>query len=123
VWLIESREALKWWHNQVLDWIKANDEYLWEKKCDQEGRRWFAHKGARKAARILKKLPETSFTFLHGHPLMPKTTNELEAQFGHLGKRWLAHRGLRKDRWEKFLRWFVYLYNEEKLSSKKRKSD
>lgn len=28
---------------------------------------------------------------------MPKTTNELEAQFGHLGKRWLAHRGLKRE--------------------------
>ena len=52
---------------------------------------------------------------------MPKTTNELEAQFGHLGKRWLSHRGLKRERWKDFLKWFVYFYNQEKLSQKKTK--
>ena len=123
VWLIESREALNWWHQQLTSWIKDNYEYLWERRYDSEGGWWFIHKGARKAVRILDQLPQISFTFLKGHPLMPKTTNEIEAQFGHLGKRWLAHRGLKKQRWQKFLAWFVYLYNQDKISSRKRKSD
>lgn len=123
VWLIESREALEWWHKQVRKWIFDNHGFLVEKKYNIDGSYWFVHKGVRKAARILDILPQTSFTFLRGHPLMPKTTNEVEAQFGHLGKRWLAHRGLKKERWQKFLNWFVYLYNQDKLSPKKRKSD
>lgn len=49
---------------------------------------------------------------------MPKTTNELEAQFGHLSIRWLAHRGLKTEKWEQFMKWFVYFYNKNKLSSK-----
>lgn len=78
------------------------------------------HKGVRKAARILSKAPKTSFVFLN-HPLMPKTTNEIEAQFGHLEKRWLAHRGMKRERWNNFLSWFVYFYNQEKLASSKSK--
>ena len=72
----------------------------------------------RRAVNILKHLPDTSFKFLD-HPLMPKTTNEIEASFGYLGKRWLAHRGLKTETWEQFMRWFVYFYNEDKLSSNK----
>lgn len=122
VWLIESKEALAWWRQQVTTWIQENRNYLKERRYDQEWNYWYVHKGARKAVAILQSLPSTSFKFLD-HPLMPKTTNELEAQFGHLGKRWLAHRGLKRERWNDFLKWFVYFYNQEKLSQKKSKKD
>lgn len=115
VWLIESKEALSWWKAQVQTWVKANNSFLKEKKYDVEYHWWYIHKGVRRAVSILQTLPETSFTFLE-HPLMPKTTNELEAQFGHLGKRWLTHRGLKTEKWESFMQWFVYFYNQDKLS-------
>lgn len=122
VWRIESQEALRWWQKMLSVWIQDNDKFLWEYREDTEGHRWYIHKGVRKAVRMLVVLPRISFTFLT-HPTMPKTTNELEAQFGHLGKRWLAHRGLKKSRWANFLNRFVYFYNEEKLSSRKKKRD
>lgn len=122
VWLIESKEALRYWHKQVKDWSHKNFNFLQETRKDADtGKRWYIHKGARKALRILLKLPKTSFTFLD-HPLMPKTTNELEASFGHLGKRWLSHRGLKRERWENFMNWFVYFYNQEKLAQSNRKN-
>jgi hypothetical protein len=112
VWLIESKDALEWWKTEVAMWIKNNTDYLKEKKYDLEYNSWYVHTGARRAVSILLELPYTSFHFLD-HPHMPKTTNELEAQFGHLGKRWLAHRGLKTEKWEYFMRWFVYFYNED----------
>lgn len=115
VWLIESQEALRWWKKEVIAFQHKYFKFLMEYRVDQDGHWWYIHKGARKALNTLLETGEVSFTFL-SHPGMPKTTNELEAQFGHLGKRWLAHRGLKKERWENFLRWFVYLYNQEKLS-------
>ena len=54
---------------------------------------------------------------------MPKTTNEIEATFGHLGQRWLAHRGLKTERWESFMKWFVYFYNLQKMTQSKSKKD
>lgn len=120
VWKIESQEALRWWKGNVREWVNTNWWFIHEKRRDTQGRWWYIHKGVRHAVSTLLVLPETSFVFLK-HPLMPKTTNELEAQFGHLGKRWLAHRGLKEERWEQFLRWFVSLYNREKLSSRKKK--
>ena len=120
VWLIESKEALKWWREKLALWIKSHNAFLKEKRYDMEWNWWFIHKGVRRAVSTLQELPYTSFKFLD-HPLMPKTTNELEAQFGHLGKRWLAHRGLKRERWKDFLKWFVYFYNQDKLSQKKYK--
>lgn len=115
VWLIESKEALKWWKGEVDNWIKRYNFFLKEKRYDLDWNWWYIHKGARRAASILRELPNISFKFLN-HPLMPKTTNEIEAQFGHLGKRWLAHRGLKRERWNSFLKWFVYFYNLDKQS-------
>jgi hypothetical protein len=120
VWLIESKEALKWWREQVNKWVKSHNIFLKEKKYDLDYNWWFIHKGVRRAVSILQSLPQTSFKFLD-HPLMPKTTNELEAQFGHLGKRWLSHRGLKTEKWEYFMKWFVYFYNQDKLSHRKTK--
>lgn len=118
VWLIESKEALRWWCNKLQKWINNNREFVNERKWDHLGNWWYVHKGVRKGIRTLVSLPDTSFKFLD-QPLMPKTTNELEATFGHLAKRWLIHRGLKKERWEKFMKWFVYFYNLDKLSSSK----
>lgn len=120
VWFIESKEAVRWWEEHVKKWAQTHWQFLIEKRRDTDGHWWFIHKGVRRAIHALLDLPTTSFAFL-SHPLMPKTTNELEAQFGHIGHRWITHRGLKKERWESFLRWFVYFYNQEKLSSKKRK--
>lgn len=122
VWLIESKEALKWWKQEMNIWIHENNEYLKERRYDVNYNWWHVHKGVRRAVSILQTLPQTSFKFLD-HPLMPKTTNELEAQFGHLGKRWLSHRGLKTEKWEQFMKWFVYFYNKDKLSQRKTKKD
>jgi hypothetical protein len=115
VWLIESKEALRWWAEQLDIWIRKNHLFLKERRYDIDLNWWFIHKGIRHAVSTLKELPFTSFKFLD-FPTMPKTTNEIEAQFGHLGKRWLSHRGLKTESWEQFMKWFVYFYNQDKLS-------
>lgn len=120
VWLIESKEALRWWEKQVAEWVKRHNAFIKERKYDLDYNWWYIHKGVRRATSILQSLPDTSFKFLD-YPLMPKTTNEIEAQFGHLGKRWLSHRGLKTEKWEHFMQWFVYFYNQEKLSPRKTK--
>ena len=115
VWFIESKEALRWWQDELSQWITSHNAYLKERRYDVDYNWWYVHKGVRHAVATLQELPEASFKFLD-HPLMPKTTNELEAQFGHVGKRWLSHRGMKRERWKDFLKWFVYFYNQEKLS-------
>lgn len=116
VWFIESHEALKYWETNLKNWIRTNFFFLKESRTDDTGRSWYVHKGVRKAVRILIKLPKISFKFLD-HPTMPKTTNEIEATFGHIGQMWLRHKGLKKTRWESYLKWFVYYYNFEKMKA------
>lgn len=122
VWFVESREALNFWKSKVKEWFFKNLNFLRETRTDETGRRWFVHKGVRKAVRIMMTLPKTSFEFLE-HPTMPKTTNEIEATFGHIGQRWLRHKGLKKSRWEHFLKWFTYYYNQKVLADNITKQD
>lgn len=122
IWFIESHEALNYWEDNVKEWFFKNLNFLKETRTDETGRRWFVHKGVRKAIKIMAKLPKTSFKFLD-HPTMPKTTNEIEATFGHIGQRWLRHRGLKKTRWESFLKWFTYYYNQKILADNITKKD
>ena len=122
VWLIESKAALKWWEKQVTQWIQSHHLFLKEKRYDLNYNWWYIHKGVRHAVATLPEMPYTSFTFFY-HPFMPKTTNEIEAQFGHVGRRWLSHRGMKRERWKNFLTWFVYFYNEEKVADRKTKED
>lgn len=118
VWLIESLEALNWWKDKLKDWVTKNLSFIRETRKDDTGRIWFVHKGVRKALGIMIKLPKTSFKFLK-HPTMPKTTNEIEATFGHMGQRWIRHKGLKRDRWESFLKWFSYYYNKKIIEEMK----
>ena len=113
-------EALRWWKKELIRWEHENFDYLREYRVDQTGHWWYIHKGPRKALNTLIEAAEVSFTFLT-HPTMPKTTNEIEAQFGHLENRWQEHQGLKRNRWEHFLTWFVHFYNEKKLAESKKK--
>lgn len=122
IWFIESLEALDWWKKKIKEWFFKNVSFLKETRTDETGRRWYVHKGVRKAIRMLMKLPDTSFVFLT-HPTMPKTTNEIEATFGHIGQRWLRHKGLKKTRWENYLKWFTYYYNQKVMADNKTKQD
>jgi len=118
IWLIESKEALNWWEGKLKDWIAKNRDFLREYRLDVNGHWWFIHKGVRKAVKILVSLPDTSFKFLD-HPLMPKTTNELEGSISLISRKHTLHKGLKRERVKSFLKWFIYFYNRRLLSQSK----
>jgi len=115
IWLIESKEALRWWRDKLQTWIEKNRDFLNETNHLDTGGWWYIHKGVRKAVRILVSLPDTSFKFLD-HPLIPKTTNELEGSISVLSRKHNLHKGLKRERVKPFLQWFIYFYNKKLLS-------
>lgn len=114
MWLIESKEARQWWKEQVNDWIKTHGLYLGATRWDTKGNWWYIHSGARKSVRAMKTAYEECFRFLD-HPLMPKTTNEMEATIGTLSMKHLIHRGMRRERLQQFIAWYIYFYNKKLL--------
>ena len=121
LWLIESKEALKWWKGKLQAWINSNREFTREYRRDDQGHWWYIHKGVRKALRTLVSAPDFCFKFLD-HPLMPKTTNEIEGQFSAISKKSLVHIGLKREKIQSFLKWFIYFYNKRILSYRKKKN-
>lgn len=115
IWLIESKEALFWWQDWLGEWIQENRDFLQETRHLEDGGWWYVHKGVRKAVRILVSLPDTSFKFLN-HPLMPKTTNELEGTISNISGKHLIHKGLKRERVKSFISWFIYFYNRKLIS-------
>lgn len=122
LFLIESKAALKDWLLWVKDWHYQNREYLRERRRDDLGRVWFAHPKARKVLYGLLRAAKTSFHFLD-MPLMPKTSNALEASIGILKSKRNIHRGLKRCRQPQFTQWFVYFYNQQIMSRKKYTND
>jgi hypothetical protein len=119
VWKIESKEALKWWLQELNTWGKLNRSYLQEYTHDSKsGRWWYTHRNARSTLSKLIKASETSFKFLD-QPLMPKTTNGMEGTFSNLRIKWQIHKGLKQERWENFVGWFIYLRNKNILAGRK----
>lgn len=118
IWLIESKEALRWWRNKLQTWTHQNRDFLTETKHLDTGGWWYIHKGVRKAVRILVSLPDMSFKFLD-NPLMPKTTNKLEGSISVLSRKHNLHKGLKRERVKPFLQWFIYFYNRKILSQRK----
>lgn len=122
MWLIESHEARAWWKDQVNTWIKTHGMYLGETRWDTTGHWWYIHSGARKSVRSIKTAYEECFTFLD-HPLMPKTTNELEGSIGNLSMKHLVHRGMKREHLQPFIAWFIYFYNRRILAQRKTTQD
>lgn len=115
IWLIESREALAWWIGELKCWYQDNWFYLMEKRRDDLGRVWFVHKNAKKSLNILLSSVKQSFKFLD-HPLLPKTSNHIEASIGVFGDKKRIHRGLKRTRNSGFMKWFIYYYNKSRIS-------
>jgi len=120
MWLVESKEARAWWKDQVNAWIQTHGMFIGQTRWDTTGHWWYIHGGVRKCVRALKTAYEDCFAFLN-HPLMPRTTNEIEATIGNLSMKHLIHRGMKRENLEPFIRWFIYFYNRNILSCRKTK--
>lgn len=112
LFLIESKEALKWWIEEVVIWTRINETYLKEVTHDPIHKKWwYTHKKVRRTIQILLSAPKTSFVFTKGHPLMPRSTNEVEGLNALLSRRFRSHTGLATHRWKQLLNWFIYFRN------------
>lgn len=122
MWLIESKEARTWWKSKVNAWIRNYGMYLGATKWDTTGHWWYIHSGVRKSVRAIKTAYEDCFSFLD-HPLMPKTSNEIEATIGNLSMKHLVHRGMKREKLQQFIAWYIYFYNRKLLSQRKLQRD
>ena len=97
-----STIAFEKWYEQYQSSIEARTYH------PTTGRWWYTHKGLRRAAVSVKNSLANLFHFI-GDPHIPKTTNGLDAYFGHLKEMLNVHRGLSKEHKKGFILWYLYL--------------
>ena len=103
-----------WWLKQYNRWVEDNEEYVFLKGVVTYSKQeYYVHNDLRKAYIHLKRAIPHLFTYID-HPGVPKTTNALEAFFGHIKDQIRSHRGLAESRIDNFIKWFLFFNDEKK---------
>ena len=99
---------------QYSRWVEDNLEYVLEKGINPYTKQeYYVRNDLRKAYIHLKRALPNLFTYID-HPGVPKTTNALEAFFGHIKDQLRSHRGLAESRVDNFIKWFLFFNDEKK---------
>lgn len=103
-----------WWLNMYHRWEEDNKAFVFQKAVvSYSHQEYYVHNDLRKAYIHLKRAIPNLFTFID-HPGVPKTTNALEAFFGHIKDQIRSHRGLSESRIDNFIKWFLFFNDEKK---------
>ena len=104
-----------WWEKLFENWKEENEEWVCAKgTLESSHQTYFLHNDLRKAFVHLKRALPNLFQYID-YPDLPKTTNAIEAFFGHIKDQLRIHRGLSEARVDNFLHWYLF-FNDEKKS-------
>ena len=106
-----------WWLSMYYRWEEDYKEFVFQKGVvSYSHQEYYVHNDLRKAYIHLKRAIPNLFTYID-HPGLPKTTNALEAFFGHIKDQIRSHRGLAESRIDNFIKWYLF-FNDEKKKGK-----
>ena len=109
--VVKTKNDKLWWLNMYTRWIEDNEEYIFQKAMvSYSHQEYYVHNDLRKAYIHLKRALPILFTY----PGVPKTTNALEAVFGHIKGQIRSHRGLAESRIDNFVKWYLFFNDEKK---------
>lgn len=112
--IVDTNNDKLWWLSQYSRWTEDYLEYVFQKGIISYSKQeYYTHNDLRKAYIHLKRALPNLFTYID-HPGVPKTTNALEAFFGHIKDQIRQHRGLAEARIDNFLKWFLFFNDEKK---------
>ena len=112
--IVQTTNDKLWWLSQYSRWVEDNLEYVLEKGVNPYTKQeYFVRNDLRKAYIHLKRALPNLFTYID-YPGVPKTTNALEAFFGHVKDQIRSHRGLAESRIDNFIKWFLFFNDEKK---------
>ena len=103
-----------WWLKKYSQWVEENEEYVFQKAVvPQTHQEYYVRNDLRKAYIHLKRALPNLFTYID-NPGVPKTTNALEAFFGHIKDQIRSHRGLAESRIDNFIKWYLFFNDQKK---------
>jgi hypothetical protein len=112
---INTHNEKMWWIGAFENWVEENKEYVCEKAhYPNSARTYYIRDELRKAYVHLRRAIPNLFMYIE-HPGLPRSTNALEAFFGHIKDQLRLHRGLAETRVDNFIKWYLF-FNDEKKS-------
>lgn len=112
--VVKTKNDKLWWLGMYARWVEDNEEYVFQKAIvSYSHQEYYVHNDLRKAYIHLKRALPNLFTYIE-HPGVPKTTNALEAFFGHIKDQIRSHRGLAKSRIDNFVKWYLFFNDQKK---------
>ena len=110
---ITTHEQKLYWLRSLYDWDLAHQAYIKEKSVNPLTQRtWYTHKMVRRVRHLLIHAFPDMFHYLDDGKIH-KSTNALESFFGHLKDNLSIHRGLTVKHRKNFIRWYLYLRNQQ----------
>lgn len=111
---VKSTNDKLWWLSMYRRWVEDNAEYACEKGIvPNTGQTYFIRDDLRKAYIHLRRAIPNLFRYIDT-PGLPRTTNSLEAFFGHVKDQLRLHQGLSGTRVDNFIKWYLYFNDEKK---------
>ena len=111
---ISTHNEKMWWICAFEKWAEENKEYVCEKAYyPNSSRTYYVRDDLRKAYVHLRRSIPNLFMYIE-HPGLPRSTNSLEAFFGHIKDQLRLHRGLAETRVDNFIKWYLFFNDEKK---------
>ncbi len=112
--IIRTNNDKLWWLSKYSNWVEEYEEYVFQKGVvTYSHQEYYTHNDLRKAYVHLKRALPNLFTHIE-HPGIPKTTNALEAFFGHIKDQLRSHRGLAEFKIDNFIKWYLFFNDQKK---------
>lgn len=108
---IKTHDQRNYWLASLVHWHKQHEEYIKEKSYSEGGNYWYKHKLLRRSFTVIRRALPNMFHYLDNERI-PKSTNGIEAFFGHLKSHITVHRGLSKPHRRNFIKWYLHFRNE-----------
>ncbi len=108
-----THEQAQIWMKGFIDWYEIYKEFINEKSMDEDsGRWWFTHKMLHRSASHIKRALPDMFLYTTNDNV-PKSSNSIEAFFGHLKDHLRLHRGLSDAHFKDFVKWYLYFNSNQ----------
>jgi transposase len=112
--LIQTQEQRTLWLWRLYLWDKEHKAFLSEYVINPlTGRKWYKHRRVRSVRFLIIQALPNMFHYLN-NPLIPKSTNSIEAFFKHLKLHLQVHGGLTLKHRKEFIKWYLFFRTEQR---------
>ena len=97
------------WIKAFVVWHRKYEAFINEKTVDEQSAHWwYTHKMLHRSVVHIQRALPNMFNYTR-HKKVPKSSNSIEAFFGHLKDNLRIHRGLSKQHFKDFVKWYLFL--------------